>query len=48
MGDAAWLRHAVNGLGWLMPGAIKVFTLEELDSARDWVTSILPDQERFC
>jgi hypothetical protein len=47
VGDADWLRHAVHGFGWLMPGEVKVFALEELDSAREWVTSMLPDQERI-
>jgi hypothetical protein len=47
VGDADWLRHAVHGFGWLMPGEIKVFALEELDSAREWVTSMLPDKERI-
>jgi hypothetical protein len=47
VGDGDWLRHAVHGLGWLMPGEIKVFALEELDSAREWVTSMLPDEERI-
>jgi SpoIIAA-like len=47
VGDADWLRHAVHGLGWLMPGEIKVFALEELDIAREWVTSMLPDEERI-
>ena len=46
-GDADWVRRAVGGLGWLMPGEIRVFGLEELDSAREWVTSLLPDQERL-
>ena len=47
VGDADWLRRAVGGLGWLMPGEIKVFGLEELDGAREWVTSMLRDQERI-
>ena len=47
VGDADWLRRAVGGLGWLMPGEIKVFGLEQLDSAREWVSSMLPDQERM-
>lgn len=47
VGDADWLRHAVGGFGWLMPGEVRVFGLEELDSAREWVTSMLPDQERI-
>ena len=47
VGDADWLRRAVGGLGWLMPGEIKVFGLHEVDSARGWVASPLPDQQRF-
>jgi hypothetical protein len=47
VGDADWLRRAVGGLGWLMPGEIKAFGLKELDSAREWVSSVLPDQERM-
>lgn len=35
--DADWLRHAIHGLGWLMPGEVKIFGLGELDSAREWV-----------
>ena len=46
-GDADWLRHAVHGFGWLMPGEIRVFALDELDSARAWVTSPLPEQVRI-
>jgi SpoIIAA-like len=37
VGDVNWLRHAIHGLGWLMPGEIKVFRGDELDRARDWV-----------
>ena len=47
VGDVDWLHHAVHGLGWLMPGEIKVFRLAELDAAREWVASILPDQARM-
>jgi SpoIIAA-like len=36
--DADWLRHAIHGLGWLMPGEIKVFGVAELDDARAWVS----------
>jgi hypothetical protein len=47
VGDADWLRHTIQGFGWLMPGEIRVFALEELDGARAWVTSTLPDQVRI-
>ena len=35
--DAEWLRRAIHGLGWIMPGEVRIFGLDELDSARDWV-----------
>ena len=35
--DADWLRHAIHGLGWLMPGEVKIFGVSELDRAREWV-----------
>lgn len=47
VGDADWLRRAVRGLGWLMPGEIKVFAMEQLDGAREWVTSLEPEPEPF-
>ena len=47
MSDAEWLRRAIHGLGWIMPGEVRIFLLDELDSARDWVTSPLSDGERF-
>ena len=39
VGDADWLRHAIHGLGWMMPGEVKMFSTGELDAARDWVTA---------
>jgi hypothetical protein len=37
--DAESLRHAVHGLGWMMPGEVKAFQLAEADDARAWVTA---------
>ena len=37
--DADWLRRAVHGLGWMMPGEVQVFGMDERDAARTWVTS---------
>jgi hypothetical protein len=37
--DAEWLRHALNGLGWMFPGEVKLFGSDEVDAARGWVTS---------
>ncbi len=45
--DEDWLRRAIGGLGWLMPGEIKVFETDDLDDAREWVASLLPDGERY-
>jgi SpoIIAA-like len=45
--DADWLHRAIHGLGWLMPGEVKIFRLAELDDAREWVASRLPEGERY-
>jgi SpoIIAA-like len=47
VGDADWLRHAIHGLGWIVPGEVRVFGTDELDSAREWVTSPLPGPARL-
>jgi SpoIIAA-like len=45
--DADWLHRAIHGLGWLMPGEVRIFRVGELDAAREWVASQLPEGERF-
>jgi SpoIIAA-like len=45
--DEDWLRRAIGGLGWLMPGEIRVFETDDLDDAREWVASVLPGTERL-
>ena len=47
VGDADRLRRAVHGVGWLMPGEIEAFGPQDLGSAREWGSSMLPDLERF-
>ncbi len=37
--DADWLRRAIHGLGWMMPGEVKAFGTDEAHKARAWVTS---------
>jgi hypothetical protein len=32
-----WLRHAVAAMGWLFPGEMRVFELDELDDAKAWI-----------
>ena len=37
--DKDWLRHAIAGFGWLSPGELRVFPLDELDDARAWLAA---------
>jgi hypothetical protein len=32
-----WIRHAVAGFGWLYPGELRVFDLDDLDEAKRWI-----------
>ena len=41
VGDAVWVRRATHGLGWAMPGEIRVYASDTLNDARLWVTSPL-------
>jgi SpoIIAA-like len=34
-----WVRHFVDALGWMVPGKVKSYRLEELDDAKTWVAS---------
>lgn len=35
----AWVRHAVNAFGYLIPGEVKVFDLADEADAAEWITS---------
>jgi hypothetical protein len=37
--DQGWLRHAVQALGWLIPGEVRGFAMDEFDAAKDWAAS---------
>lgn len=37
--EVDWMRHLVGALGFLMPGELRVFTLNEDAKARTWVAS---------
>jgi hypothetical protein len=37
--DKDWLRHTVKAFGWMIPGAVRVFGLDELDAAGAWAAS---------
>ena len=34
-----WLRHAIAGFGWLYPGEMRVFNLDQLDAAKTWIAA---------
>ena len=35
--DVEWLRHSMQMFGWMTPGEARVFPLEELPQAKEWV-----------
>ena len=35
--DASWAHHAIALFGWMVPGDVKVFPLDELADATTWV-----------
>ena len=35
--DVDWLRHSMQMFGWMTPGEARLFTLDELDKAKEWV-----------
>jgi hypothetical protein len=35
--DVEWLRHGMQMLGWMTPGEARLFSLDELTEAKDWV-----------
>lgn len=37
--DKDWMRHAVNAMGYLLPGRVKVFSVDEEAEASEWVTA---------
>ncbi|MCV7299982.1 STAS/SEC14 domain-containing protein [Mycobacterium barrassiae] len=34
--DKEWVTHTVHALGWLVPGDVEVFGLDELEKAKQW------------
>jgi SpoIIAA-like len=34
--DKAWVAHAMHALGWMVPGELALFGLDELDRAKEW------------
>lgn len=34
--DTQWIAHAVHAMGWMIPGELKLFGMDELDAATAW------------
>jgi hypothetical protein len=34
--DKDWLQHTVKALGWMIPGDVRCFGLDEIDEAKEW------------
>jgi hypothetical protein len=43
--DADWLEHGIKAFGWLMPGEIRVFDLDDVDDAQDWLAASDDDED---
>jgi len=37
--DKEWVVHTIHLVGWLMPGEVAVFGLDQLDAAKQWAAS---------
>jgi hypothetical protein len=38
-----WMRRAIGGFGWLYPGEMRVFDLDEQDAAKAWLAEPAAD-----
>ena len=34
--DKDWLRHSVTAIGWMMPGEVRAFDLDDFGAAKEW------------
>jgi hypothetical protein len=37
--DRDWVEHATKAFGWMEPGKVKVFELDEQDAATTWAAA---------
>jgi hypothetical protein len=37
--DKEWVAHAVTAFGWMIPGEVRVFELDDLDAAKRWAAA---------
>jgi hypothetical protein len=35
-----WIRYAVHAFRFLMPGAVRLFALEDAPKAREWIVAV--------
>jgi hypothetical protein len=40
--DATSVRRTIKAFGWLIPGEVRVFHLDGLETARAWITGLEP------
>jgi hypothetical protein len=36
--DSDWVEHMVTVFGWMVPGEVRVFELDDFDDAREWAS----------
>jgi SpoIIAA-like len=36
--DKEWVAHTLHALGWMVPGELALFGLDELELAKEWAT----------
>lgn len=34
--DKAWVAHTLHAVSWMIPGELAIFTLDELEKAKEW------------
>ncbi len=37
--DAGWIRDGMHLFGWMVPGEAKVFDLDQIEDAKEWLAS---------
>lgn len=37
--DKDWVKHVVRAFGWMVPGEVRIFGLEQLKDAKAWAAS---------
>ena len=37
--DREWVAHTMHALGWMIPGEVALFSLDQLDAAKQWAAS---------